>query len=101
MIKEDIIEKYKDFRLGYRDYEKDDKYVGDFKNFNVVVKWILLMPERYTDLTKEGFMFIDEYHGIDNILKKILEDYPDFPFDGNDPKKYMKEVLTNAVSGKR
>ncbi len=100
MHKEDVIKKYQEFRLGYRDYEKDDKYVTDFKNFDTVIKWVLLMPERYTDLTKEGFMFIDEYHGMDNILKKIINDHPTFPFDGGDPKQFMDGVFNNAISGK-
>ena len=86
--------------MGYRDYEEDNKYAEDFKDFDAVVKWISLMPERYTDLTREGFMFIDEYHGMDNILKEIMNKSPDFPFDGGDPKRYMEGIFNNAISGK-
>ncbi len=96
-----IIEKYKDVHLGYYDY-KDDKYrIEDFLNEDFLVEWIIGIADKYDQgVTHQGLDFINEYYGIKNIIDKVLEKSPQFPFDGGDPYKFLEGQRERSYSAK-
>lgn len=78
-MKEEIIEKFKDKKLGIIGFKEDSGfYLEDFLDRELLMDFIMEMIDHQTDLTKEGYNFLEEYYGIDNLAKMIEEEYPDF-----------------------
>lgn len=88
--KKQIVDKYKDFHLGYYDYKDVEYRVSDFMSEDFVVEWIIeTASEADQGITHQGLDFIDEYYGNDYIIGKVLEKAPAFPFDSGDPYKFL------------
>lgn len=66
--------------LGYCDYKIDRKTKKDFLTLDSIVNWINRVALRETETTKEFWDFAEETYSIDNIIKRMEELYPDFPY---------------------
>jgi hypothetical protein len=74
-----------DMILGYRDYTIDRKTKKDFPTIESVVEWLSGVTEHDTEVTKEFYDFAEQEYGIGNIINKMKEMYPFFPYcDGGE-----------------
>lgn len=83
MDKEKIIEKYKGSVMAIRGFTiKGNYYVEDLledKIFNSL--FFGELESRESDITAQGFNFLQEYYGFDKLAEMLYKDDPDFPKD--------------------
>ncbi|MAF35517.1 hypothetical protein CL622_00145 [archaeon] len=77
-----IIKRYQGKLLGVEaTRECKDFFVEDFLNIKKLVRFISDLYDHETAFTKTGFKFLEEYYGIDEIVKILKKEEPDFPYD--------------------
>ncbi len=86
--KEDIIKFFEGKILGVCNYKKDGQsYVADFVDKKKLLDFIWELESGESTLTKTGYAFFEEYYGLDELAKIILQENPNFP------EKTEKEIL--------
>lgn len=86
--KEEAIQNFEGKILGVCNYKKDDQsYVNDFVDKQKLLDFIWELESGESTLTKIGYTFLEEYYGLNELAKMILQDNPNFP------EKTEKEVL--------
>ena len=86
-----IIKRYQGKLLGVEaTRECKDFFVEDFLNIKKLVRFISDLYDHETAFTKTGFKFLEEYYGIDEIVKILKKEEPNFPYgDPYTPKQYL------------
>ncbi|MBT4210075.1 MAG: hypothetical protein HOE19_04150 [Candidatus Komeilibacteria bacterium] len=87
--KEGIVKNFEGKILGVCNYKKDDEsYVADFLDKKKLLDFIWELESGESTLTKTGYTFLEEYYGLDELAKMILQENPNFP------EKTEKGILT-------
>ncbi|MFA4814788.1 MAG: hypothetical protein WC924_04890 [Candidatus Gracilibacteria bacterium] len=72
--------KYEDKILGQRAYGEAKKfYVEDFLDKDILFNFIYEVESHEADLTEEGFSFLSDYYGIENLAKELYSKDPNYP----------------------
>lgn len=95
-----IFNKYRGKLLGVGTRSDDNYFLDDFLKADFLVQFIVNTYDHETTFTKDGFDFLEEYYGLDNIIEMVLKEYPDYPFEHGvlSPKQallYKKEYSIN------
>lgn len=61
--------------------ENPDYFLADFLDEKKLVQFIISTVDHQMTFTKDGFNFLEEYYGLDQVINIVLKDYPDYPFD--------------------
>jgi len=95
-----IEQKFKGKLLGVRNSKKKSNYyIEDFLDKKELVEFIVSTHDHESSFTKNGFDFIEQYYGLDEIIKMVLLDYPEYPFDeGVTPRDALLVKKQYAIS---
>jgi len=95
----EITKKYEGKLLGIVDYDRNQRhYVEDFIDKKKLLKFLFGLYDYETTFTKSGFKFLEEYYGIDEVVKMMEEDEPGFSKgDRCTPKEYLYMKAQYAV----
>ena len=78
--KEDTIKNFEGKILGVCNYKKDGQsYVDDFVDKKKLLDFIWELESGESTLTKTGYVFLEEYYGLSELAKMILQENPNFP----------------------
>ncbi len=79
-MKKEVVNKYKSKKVGITGSKIAGGHylVEDFLDEDILLGFILDLVDHETDLTKDGFNFLKEYYGLENLAELIDTKYPDF-----------------------
>jgi hypothetical protein len=72
-----------------------DFFVADFLDKSVFLNFLKNLCDHEKTFTKTGLKFLEEYYGIDEVVKMLQEDDPSFPYDDSHSVKdylYIKNI---------
>ncbi len=72
---------YKNIILGYKNYDKEQKYSNDFSSLDEVVEWLdEMFANNDIGVTRDFFDFFDQKYNKKDLIKRIKEIKPNFPY---------------------
>ncbi len=97
MNKEKIIKKYSEQVLGYKNYKDRSYDTDDFLNQAILMDLFDEIASCESSITKSGFSFLEEYYGIDLLVRMLKAHSKEYPYDYDMTiEEYLKAVKTDA-----
>lgn len=82
MNNQSFIADYQGKLLGvYSGNVKEDYFVEDFTDPKILTKFVVGTHDHEATFTQDGFEFLEKYYGLDNVIKLVTAEYPDYPFE--------------------
>jgi len=110
-MKKELLAKYRNKKLAYYHSEHIAKLnnmaktyfqINDFLNKKKLINFFDNLADSEASITKSGFLFLEEYYGIEELIKILKNANPNFPYDKNvknlkgwllEVKKYSDEDI--------